>query len=1701
MASYTSTGPAGANAEIAFSAVMAAHLIAEQTHPVMPKGAVPKKLSLQRRDGPDGFDDVVVEWQKGDRVGVIFIQSKRPIGISDNETFRRLARALAVYEHEGEWSAAIVATSVTPHLEDIQVLLESARLSSDPKEFDRRWAEPGVLNNAKRSILKGFEAAVKGLDDDAAWSAMRRLRVLEHDLALPSSRDRQSAIEILSKAVAEGANAEASFEAIRSKFLDTADLSPTFDRISLACEIPSLEIQPQEHHRRMIDKIREESRFAVTSIKDQINGPKCSLTLLRPECWNKLKEAFETHRNVRLRGEAGSGKSSLLKRYAATFEGNVLVLNERRISGKSWTEVTANWGSPITAKETIDTLALSGNCLLAVDGADRMLLDYRRSAVMDLLHAIANSPLRERWSIITSGRDFGPQDVVLNAFSEAALELSESTIVGALDDQDLMVIGSAFPNVRSLVRRSDLANLNKNPFMLEQLLASSELPSVLTEIELADAWATRGAAATPPNHRRDSAVAKIGALRLASPTIIASSGDIDAEGAATLVAEGSAQKQSLGSGIVLSHDVLEDWVLAREMERNWQTLPEILKAAGEPLWWQRSVRLVGQIKLERGRLDEWQILFAALESDENIDGAWAKLVLAAPLYSENSAELLEQLTARLLDGEGKLLGALIETVRIFETRIDQNILNSPILADLPQAKRLHTASFFKEPVLNSWLAFLRWSLPQWSSWPDRHIPALLQLGEIWTNHFERMPNCLSKSIAGHISNWLIAVEDYEHPEHERHCCSERDPPFALDFRYDRWRELECDLQKVLSMCVLSAPKILEAYLARLTTEERLSEARARILEHPRQLPSHLPMSWIEMMTAALLPRERQRRDRLLGPSSCFASITSWHDAGIRDEFRSSDNSPHQFGWDQLFAKDANVALTMMHRLEMRAAVFWRNREVRHEGRRPRALVLLLGDRELKLWGDEAVYRWSRAILGPHSLGSAYLALDNWLQDQLENKANLAELLPRILQNNGLVATTSPIINAVAHRQSDRASISAIAPLLAAPRLWDYDICRHRDDRIATHRLRGIGSGQHHVEATEEIWKRYNNRDPFHHQLLLPFHLMADQEAQAYLQEQRIRWTLDDLADFDHQLINETWRDGTRERLERYLSDSDPQSVNFEESDDKSKILVRLEPPKENVAKLEVQSIERVRINSLSELATWAERSLEAGEIEGSYELSDAITLLNEQATNKDLVAKNFSGRMIQAASAGVAAVLARFGTSELVETHKRWTQERLLVAVLRERTPEESQFLVPQSVMSFDPQTLAAGGIAAMVSRGFIGDLDETVAELATHQLHAVGSATLRGFDWRQKPELAWRCLVAALDTCVFDSGFEWETDRKKRRIKRMNLKRHTNALKFATGRGPNRGPILPPRPIQTRWVMSKKLYPPVVRVKLPVQRRFDGGKMKALLETVPYAALNSEKQGYLFEYFGGLTEWARSVRNEDERPGGYGSSFPYELLSTLAKQTGRLAAISGDGQAWRTLTDFKRRQYKGDLVGTYLDAVTHELIDSNRPPDDRFWKAWQPAADWVVSNLVPKVQNGDWQNLESALRAAGFVGPYMTPVPPNWPFLEMLLPRIDSWVDTTKQHASAAYAVLAICERMSSDQLEEWFVPWLNAYAIEHKTDASFWMYAGFSDKAAGLLAALEDRPNATRAQIRRILAIMADAGSLSAREVLPRFAANRPS
>lgn len=1344
-------------------------------------------------------------------------------------------------------------------------------------------------------------------------------------------------------------------------------------------------------------------------------------------------------------------------------------------------------------------LASSGACLLAIDGADRMLLDHRREIILELFRAIAASPLRERWSILTSGRDFAQRDLIRDALRETGLEVGERVTVGPLDDADTAVLTEAFPTAKALLSRSDLANLNRNPFMLQQLLTPSDHPAAVTEIGLADAWATRGARTAPAARERDVVVAQLAAARVAAPTVIPSIAHLNPEGVAKLIEEGSAAQLPFRDGIVFTHDVLEDWALARELQRDWRQTAERLRAADEPLWWQRAVRLAAQMLLETGCDREWHSLLCLLDQDD-LDAAWGRLVLVAPLHSENAALLLPRIQPILLADDARLLGRLLESLRVAETRIQEELLKLPLFAGMSEAERSRLVAQFKTPVWRPWLAFMRWSLPQWQTCPDALLPSLVELAEIWTRATECTPNWVSAEIAGHVSQWLAMVEDYQHPDGRFRSYSEREQPFALDFRHNRWDDFENTLRRILAMTTASAPQLVEDYLKRVTAEPRLQSAHEWLLEHPHQLPAKLPGAWTAMMRAALLQRRRQFRDSQIGPSSCFDSPMAFDGAGISGDLSFYPGSPLQAGWDQLFEHDADSALAMMHRLETRVAVFWRNYVKRRDRRRPRPLVLHLPSGTIQLWGDENVYRWSRAILGPNALGSAYLAFDNWLEKQLTDGAQLVDLLPRVLQNNGLVATTAPIINAAAQRQSDHPTVSAIAPFLAAPRLWCYDIRRHLDDQSPTHRIAGVaGQYRHHIAATEAVWQRYRQRQPLHHQLLAPFHLFADQDAKALLEEHRVGWRLEDLADYDDELADNAWRAEHEETLERFRSDADPESIRIQESAEPNRFLVAIAPPEHLVAEVEAINREQSRAAGLSNLAIWAERSLVEKAVGKDYNLATAIETLAALERPEDAESVDMAGRFSRAASAGVAAVIARFADVATVEENADWLRERLWAAVTRERSQQESMFLFPETVLIHDPQMLGAGGLAALVSRGLMPEFERAVAELATSDLHAVAVSTLRGLDWRRAPDFAWRCAVAALDMCVFDITGEWLSERQKARRQLANMRRRQDAVAHVINHDKMRPPLLPPPPYYNQWYWSWRIWPPLRRVRVRAVQGLDWGRVKTLLESLKFEDLDKTAQTHLRDYLVGLADWAKSHREADEDRYGYHDEFPHDLANTLAHQLGRLAAITGDGQSWKHINSLDYHHREGDLVSRYLDEVVRELVDSGRAPDERFWSAWRPAADWAMTPPLPIRRDDDWDYLGYAVKAAGFVGPYMTPLPPDWPHLELLLPTIDSWVAKTACHPGAAKAMLAIGERMSVEQRELWLLQWLERYVTTHGRDAGFWMHAELADGAAGLLSPLDNQPETVRRRVRQLLSIFADAGSLAARELLPRFASGR--
>jgi nitroreductase len=197
--SYVSTGAGGTDYEVDVAAASLARLLTETADRVLPAGFTPKLVGLQDRTGPAGFDDamIIAVDKSGDELKV-FIQAKRHFSFAASGDFPAFVQAIAAHDqtNQGSWLAALVAGETTLPLEDVQTLLESARLSPDSGAFRTRWDQPGTTNRPKRDFLSAVRAVLAD-DDEAVWRMMRRLVVLDYDYHLVHSRDRDAALAAL----------------------------------------------------------------------------------------------------------------------------------------------------------------------------------------------------------------------------------------------------------------------------------------------------------------------------------------------------------------------------------------------------------------------------------------------------------------------------------------------------------------------------------------------------------------------------------------------------------------------------------------------------------------------------------------------------------------------------------------------------------------------------------------------------------------------------------------------------------------------------------------------------------------------------------------------------------------------------------------------------------------------------------------------------------------------------------------------------------------------------------------------------------------------------------------------------------------------------------------------------------------------------------------------------------------------------------------------------------------------------------------------------------------------------------------------------------------------------------------------------------------------------------------------------------------
>lgn len=275
--------------------------------------------------------------------------------------------------------------------------------------------------------------------------------------------------------------------------------------------------------------------------------------------------------------------------------------------------------------------------------------------------------------------------------------------VAALTDVEFEVIAAQHPTLALLDGDERLRPMTRNLFMVGRLTdprVAATLPTqtVQTELDLANVWWTDAVGAGGA----DGVARQTLLVNLAADLLREERANGPYEGAALHSLESDRIVSRDNFGVVrFTHDLFEDWVLARLLGQKGPQLPAFLATVSAPFRLQRGARLLGALLLQDGQTECWRDLLVGIEEDPALKERWQLTFVSSPLLSARATTLLDDIQPFLVEGSSERLRALLTATVTLD--VGPNVFWGPMLRALPARSEL-AALFMHEPT------------PRWAIW-------------------------------------------------------------------------------------------------------------------------------------------------------------------------------------------------------------------------------------------------------------------------------------------------------------------------------------------------------------------------------------------------------------------------------------------------------------------------------------------------------------------------------------------------------------------------------------------------------------------------------------------------------------------------------------------------------------------------------------------------------------------------------------------------------------------------------------------------------------------------------------------------------------------------------------------------------------------------------------------------------------------------
>lgn len=1390
--STLASGPAGIHFEAQVAASYLLAMLAGAPARGLP-GVTIDRVALQQANTGRPLDDVVIHAHDSvsGKPAVLEVQVKRSITFAATDpVFRKVVGQVVKASQRPDFLAqryelAVATTKGSRKIDGAyQDVLTLARQIGDAAKFAAQIDLAGVANDDMRAFVKTFKSHLRDEgspdDNETVWLLLRRLQILTFDFTAPGSASHDLALERAVRVLHtdDGSRAGVFWVSLIELAIDVAKSGGDRTRETALQAFAQLGYRFLGERRNATARaaLAESSRLALADIRNRVG----SVVLARQERVAATREALDSGRYVEIRGDAGVGKSGILRQMAEAMqaEGQVIVLSPGRCVPRGWTALRAQLGFDGMLRELLVELANDGGATIFVDNLDSFSTEERLT-VVDVVGEASVVPGVA--VVATARREFGIDEPSwLPSDALARLGQTEPIIIGELSKVEIEQLKVTDPSLSPLLTDGHPARrVARNLFRLARLASQpSSDPVPRTEVDMTEQWWITADGARDAGWRdRTRLLQGAAAQTLSGADILDVTGHASAPIDA-LVSSGTLRDLGIDR-VGFRHDVLREWSIASALNADPELVDRLQLDRPATAMFSRGVELAARMAIERATDGvRWHALVDRL-SQAGVHRSWRRAALLALARSEAAEALLQRASPELLANGAALLRELIRTVMAVDV--------------LPAAKVFEAARF--DPALipasinvprgPAWTTLIVWLLGTGDSVPNEAIPEIFQLYAAFSVGTLGATD-ITPFTTRQISRWLRLME----PRDAMPTPSEG-PVFWAHLDRDGVQSLKSDLRDAFVMFARTTPELAAEYLTAVGESEHNEDIVRSILKMRGTLAQAAPAELANLTAQALIARPRRHERRFNRErEKAFTYL----------DYQFIPASPAQGPFFDLLTNSPNDGLALVHRLVAHAVAH------QSQGADPETNGF-----DLALPGSARAFPWTQTYFWSrnsnfYAVTSALMALEEWAHRRIEAGEALEGVLKDVLGPQGSCAAylLVAVDLIISHWPK---SLDVAAAFLGNPELLCIDHTRQVHDRVEMPDFFGFGAlhSEPRGSVTAADLKRRPSRRTTLDELIGSFTLQASPDQLAKLRtllataavrlgepaasahlgnpEFMVQYALNLSDATNWQEVEVTLKDGSSATARRYLSPTAEQThlkaLRDAATERDSDFATR------SALALAVEDPARLLPEGRSAAVAWARRSTTAtAEVESDDDGGER--------------------RMQEEAVVTAAMIVMRDGDDAFRAEHGEWARSQLdkTLAALDDGPARQMR-----GGLRFNPTAIAyAGLIHALRHRSTLGDVRSLLAVAATGNhaaAHGFGASTavLAAVDSRL-PRAVLRCAFSAsvVENRAWDASQE-EADARKARSHERARAAVAAEMAWLAGEGPEpTWPTFPVEQARPRW-------------------------------------------------------------------------------------------------------------------------------------------------------------------------------------------------------------------------------------------------------------------------------------------------------------